>query len=59
MENGTEGEKSYLEDLVKKNQDDVDMIDSQIKALQETRKGLMKSLRANTSKLVTLTLRDK
>lgn len=59
MENSIGDAKQSLEGLAKKFQSDVDMIDGQIKALQDTRKELMKNLRSNTGKLVTLTLRDK
>lgn len=59
MENETGDEKQALEVLIKNGYDEVDTIDTQIKTLQKTRQSIMKDIRANTSKLVTIELKGK
>lgn len=59
MENETGDEKQALEALIKNGYDEVDTIDTQIKTLQKTRQSIMKDIRANTSKLVTIELKGK
>ena len=59
MSDTTEDEKRSLELMIKGCYDEIDEIDAKIKSLQKDRQDVMKSVRANTSKLVTLQIRGK
>lgn len=59
MADTTEEEKRGLELMIKGCYDEIDEIDAKINALQKDRQEVMKGVRANTSKLVTLQIRGK